>query len=316
MHGEPQHVELDAYSESHYPLRFGWSPLRALRAGRYKLIEAPPARAVRPRSGSVRGTEYLRGAARSRASVRATPCHVQTHSPRHRAATKPANPYRHPNYRRASLHWATSDLVRVASRRIITSFRMEKICVGMVRSRATCRPCERPRGRARGQYRLDNCFSTDSEVRRGGGSYGFVQAWSPASAGKRTDAPDGGGSPRRRLDCHRRRHRQRVRRSISHATRATAGASSLLGVYVADLRASLLEKRRATQPRHITRIARSKDVTASAGWDPPPDTSFSIRFKSRASRRRSAMARAWSQRRIWGRSPRFGYWSCRLAPSN
>ena len=36
-----QHVELDAYSESQYPLRFGWSPLRALRAGRYKLIEAP-----------------------------------------------------------------------------------------------------------------------------------------------------------------------------------------------------------------------------------------------------------------------------------
>ena len=41
LHGEPQHVELDAYSESQYPLRFGWSPLRALRAGRYKLIEAP-----------------------------------------------------------------------------------------------------------------------------------------------------------------------------------------------------------------------------------------------------------------------------------
>jgi hypothetical protein len=41
LHGELQHVELDAYSESQYPLRFGWSPLRALRAGRYKLIEAP-----------------------------------------------------------------------------------------------------------------------------------------------------------------------------------------------------------------------------------------------------------------------------------
>ena len=41
LHGDPQHVELDAYSESQYPLRFGWSPLRALRAGRYKLIEAP-----------------------------------------------------------------------------------------------------------------------------------------------------------------------------------------------------------------------------------------------------------------------------------
>jgi arylsulfatase A-like enzyme len=41
LHGDPRRVELDAYSESRYPLRFGWSPLRALRAGRYKLIEAP-----------------------------------------------------------------------------------------------------------------------------------------------------------------------------------------------------------------------------------------------------------------------------------
>ena len=41
LHGDPQHVELDAYSESQYPLRFGWSPLRALRAGRYKMIDAP-----------------------------------------------------------------------------------------------------------------------------------------------------------------------------------------------------------------------------------------------------------------------------------
>ncbi len=41
LRGEPRGVELDAYSESRYPLRFGWSPLRALRAGRHKLIEAP-----------------------------------------------------------------------------------------------------------------------------------------------------------------------------------------------------------------------------------------------------------------------------------
>ena len=41
LHGDPRHIELDAYSESQYPLRFGWSPLRALRAGRYKLIDAP-----------------------------------------------------------------------------------------------------------------------------------------------------------------------------------------------------------------------------------------------------------------------------------
>ncbi len=31
----------EAYAESMYPARFGWSPLRTLREGRYKLIEAP-----------------------------------------------------------------------------------------------------------------------------------------------------------------------------------------------------------------------------------------------------------------------------------
>jgi choline-sulfatase len=41
MRGEAPQPELDAYSESQYPRRLGWSPLRALRAGRYKLIEAP-----------------------------------------------------------------------------------------------------------------------------------------------------------------------------------------------------------------------------------------------------------------------------------
>jgi arylsulfatase A-like enzyme len=41
MRGEAPEPELDAYSESQYPRRLGWSPLRALRAGRYKLIEAP-----------------------------------------------------------------------------------------------------------------------------------------------------------------------------------------------------------------------------------------------------------------------------------
>jgi arylsulfatase A-like enzyme len=35
------HLELDGYAESMYPRRFGWSPLRSLRAGRFKLIEAP-----------------------------------------------------------------------------------------------------------------------------------------------------------------------------------------------------------------------------------------------------------------------------------
>lgn len=41
MRGNPS--EEEAYSESHYPIQFGWSPLRALRDGRYKLIDAPRA---------------------------------------------------------------------------------------------------------------------------------------------------------------------------------------------------------------------------------------------------------------------------------
>jgi choline-sulfatase len=34
---------LEVYAESMYPLRFGWAPLRSLRADRYKLIDAPKA---------------------------------------------------------------------------------------------------------------------------------------------------------------------------------------------------------------------------------------------------------------------------------
>jgi arylsulfatase A-like enzyme len=34
-------LDLEAYSESEYPRRLGWSPLRALRDGRFKLIDAP-----------------------------------------------------------------------------------------------------------------------------------------------------------------------------------------------------------------------------------------------------------------------------------
>jgi arylsulfatase A-like enzyme len=41
MRGDARDVELDAYAESFYPRRFGWSALRTLRAGRYKLIDAP-----------------------------------------------------------------------------------------------------------------------------------------------------------------------------------------------------------------------------------------------------------------------------------
>jgi arylsulfatase A-like enzyme len=39
--GRSADVDLAAYAESQYPERFGWSSLRAMREGRYKLIEAP-----------------------------------------------------------------------------------------------------------------------------------------------------------------------------------------------------------------------------------------------------------------------------------
>jgi arylsulfatase A-like enzyme len=41
--GRQKDLELEAYSESEYPWRLGWSPLRALRHGRFKLIDAPRA---------------------------------------------------------------------------------------------------------------------------------------------------------------------------------------------------------------------------------------------------------------------------------
>jgi len=41
MAGEVAHLDLDAYSESFYPSRFGWANLRALRAGRFKFVSAP-----------------------------------------------------------------------------------------------------------------------------------------------------------------------------------------------------------------------------------------------------------------------------------
>jgi arylsulfatase A-like enzyme len=41
MMGAPEHLDLDAYAESLYPQRFGWSPLRALSDGRFKVIDAP-----------------------------------------------------------------------------------------------------------------------------------------------------------------------------------------------------------------------------------------------------------------------------------
>ncbi len=41
MTGRKTHLDVDGYSESLYPERFGWSPLRALSDGRFKMIDAP-----------------------------------------------------------------------------------------------------------------------------------------------------------------------------------------------------------------------------------------------------------------------------------
>src|SRR5262249_20572950 len=42
MTGAVRELNLDAYSEAMYPLHhYGWSDLRALRSGRYKVIDAP-----------------------------------------------------------------------------------------------------------------------------------------------------------------------------------------------------------------------------------------------------------------------------------
>jgi arylsulfatase A-like enzyme len=41
MRGSKRDLSLEAYSESLYPQRMGWSPLRALRDGKFKLIDAP-----------------------------------------------------------------------------------------------------------------------------------------------------------------------------------------------------------------------------------------------------------------------------------
>jgi hypothetical protein len=41
MRGRRRGLDLEAYAESRYPERFGWSALTALRDGRFKVIDAP-----------------------------------------------------------------------------------------------------------------------------------------------------------------------------------------------------------------------------------------------------------------------------------
>ncbi|HET9370294.1 MAG TPA: sulfatase [Vicinamibacterales bacterium] len=41
LHGREAGDDVDVYTESLYPMRLGWSPLRAISDGRFKLIEAP-----------------------------------------------------------------------------------------------------------------------------------------------------------------------------------------------------------------------------------------------------------------------------------
>ncbi len=41
MRGQPEEKAREVYAESLYPERFGWAPLRSVRADRYKVIDAP-----------------------------------------------------------------------------------------------------------------------------------------------------------------------------------------------------------------------------------------------------------------------------------
>jgi arylsulfatase A-like enzyme len=41
LNGSERHLDLEAYAESLYPRQFGWTPLRTLRDGRFKVIDAP-----------------------------------------------------------------------------------------------------------------------------------------------------------------------------------------------------------------------------------------------------------------------------------
>ncbi len=67
MTGAALELGLEGYAEAMYPLHhFGWSDLRALRAGRYKLIDAPTARTVRHRERPRGDDEHLRRAAHRR----------------------------------------------------------------------------------------------------------------------------------------------------------------------------------------------------------------------------------------------------------
>ncbi len=70
--GQKDTLDLEAYSESFYPQRFGWSPLRAVREGRYKLIDAPRPELYDLERDLFRGAQPVRRATRRRRGVAAT----------------------------------------------------------------------------------------------------------------------------------------------------------------------------------------------------------------------------------------------------
>ena len=103
LKGQVQAADREVYAESLYPLRFGWAPLRSLRADQYRTDRRTTAGVVRPSHGirSSRRTSSVPGR-RSRArcasgSALSMPARTTTQSHSHRLKC-----------RRVSPHWATS----------------------------------------------------------------------------------------------------------------------------------------------------------------------------------------------------------------
>ena len=93
MTGAKRELGLDAYSEAMYPLHhYGWSDLRALRSGRYKVIDAPRPELYDVDRDPERDDQSVRGAAGARRSDDRAAAHAggrlqQDRSPRCRPPT-------------------------------------------------------------------------------------------------------------------------------------------------------------------------------------------------------------------------------------
>ncbi len=92
--GRRSTLDLEAYSESEYPRRLGWSPLRALREGRFKLIDAPrpECRSVSIPSRSQCGCRAAATAAAMTQRLQVSPAHTRRPALSPREAGGPSKP--------------------------------------------------------------------------------------------------------------------------------------------------------------------------------------------------------------------------------